>query len=76
MNIPEIDEVRRATIRPGDRVILRAAMQIDMATAASAVQRFRQALQLGDDVCVVIIAPGMDVEIVGPADDAPAEGTP
>jgi hypothetical protein len=64
MTLPEIAEVQRLTVNPGDRLIVRAPAKLDAATAAHLIERLRAGLDLPDDVRVVILDGGMSVEVV------------
>jgi hypothetical protein len=64
VNLPEITDVQRLTVKPGDRLVIRAAAKLDAATAAHLLERVRVGLGLPDDVHVVVLDSGMSVEVV------------
>ena len=69
MTIPEITEISRITINPGDRLIVRVADGLLTAAQADLIeQRLRARLQLPVSVRVAIIVGGMDLQVV--AEDA------
>ena len=63
-SLPEITEIRRLTVKPGDRLIVRTDAKLDAATAARMLEQVRARLGLPDDVRVVILDSGMSVEVV------------
>ncbi len=64
MMLPEITEVQRLTVKPGDRLVLRTDAKLAADTAAYLLERVRHRLDLPDDVRVVILDSGMSVEVV------------
>jgi len=62
--LPEITEVQRLTVKPGDRLVLRTDAKLAADTAAYLLERVRHRLDLPDDVRVVILDSGMSVEVV------------
>jgi hypothetical protein len=62
-----VTEVRRFRYRPGDRFIVRVDFEVDQQTAREIVREFRSGLQLPDDVPVVVVPRGFDLEIVAPS---------
>lgn len=69
MDLPEITEVKRLTIRPGDRLVVRLDRQPDMAEADEITGRVRALL---GGVPVLVLGPDADLEVIGQADPAPA----
>jgi len=67
MNLPEITEVQRLALRPGDRIIVRSTERLDMATADRMKDRVRAVLGLPDGFPVLVMDGGMSLEAVGPA---------
>ncbi|HET9969444.1 MAG TPA: hypothetical protein VFQ68_14510 [Streptosporangiaceae bacterium] len=63
MSLPEITEVRRLTVKPGDRLIIRTDAKLSAASAAALIGQFRSRLGLPDDVRVVILDCGMSAEV-------------
>lgn len=64
MNLPEITDVQRLILKPGDRLIVRTGAKLDTATAARMLEVVRARLGLPDDVRVVILDSGMSMEVV------------
>jgi hypothetical protein len=62
--VPEINEVQRLTVKPGDRLIIRTDAKLSAQTAAYLLERVRHRLDLPDDVRVVILDSGMSMEVV------------
>lgn len=69
MDLPEITEVKRLEIRPGDRLVVRLDREPDDAEFDHLCGRLRALL---GDVPVVILGPDADLEVIGQADPAPA----
>ena len=63
MMLPEITEVQRLTVKPGDRLVLRTDAKLAADTAAYLLERVRHRLDLPDDVRVVILDSGMSLEV-------------
>ena len=64
-DLPEITEVQRLVLKPGDRLIVRSPERLTMATAARVNERVRAILRLPDDVAVLVLPDGMSLEVVG-----------
>jgi hypothetical protein len=64
MNLPEVTDVQRLTVKPGDRLIVRTDAKLDEATAARMLEVVRARLGLPDDVRIMILDRGMSVEVV------------
>ena len=62
--LPEITEVQRLTVKPGDRLIIRTDAKLRADTAAHLLEVVRARLGLPDDVRVVILDSGMSAEVV------------
>ena len=62
--LPEISEVQRLTVKPGDRLIIRTDAKLRDDTAAYLLERVRHRFDLPDDVRVVILDSGMSMEVV------------
>lgn len=60
--LPEITDVRRLTLRPGDTLVLRLAREPSMAD----VDRIRHIVQaaLDTDAPVLVLGPGEDIEVI------------
>jgi hypothetical protein len=63
-DLPEITEVQRLTVKPGDRLIIRTDAELRADTAAYLLDVVRARLALPDDVRVVILDSGMSIEVV------------
>jgi hypothetical protein len=61
--LPEITEVQRLTLRPGDRIIVRTPERLDMATAERVHHRVLAVLQLPDDFPLLVLPEGMTLEV-------------
>ncbi len=67
MSLPEITEVQRLTLKPGDRVIVRTPQPLDMKTADYVEHAVRARLRLPDDVPVLLLPDGMSLDVVNAA---------
>lgn len=67
MELPAIAEVKRLTLHPGDRLVV----NLDRQPSDMEVHQLKLRLQaiLGDDVPVLVLSPGIDLEVLGPAAD-------
>lgn len=67
MELPEITEVKRLALRPGDRVVVR----LDRHPSDMEAHQLKLRVQaiLGEDVPVLILPPEMDLEVLGPGGD-------
>ncbi len=65
--LPEISEVQRLTLKPGDRIIVRTPQRLDMNTADYVERSVRARLQLPDDVPVLLLPDGMSLDVVNAA---------
>ncbi len=63
MNLPEITEVQRLALKPGDSLIVRVPVQLDMATADYVTHKVRAVLRLPDDFPVLVLPDGMSLEV-------------
>lgn len=63
MNLPEITEVQRLIVKPGDRIIVRTEARLDMATVDYMKRHVRASLGLADDFPVLILGDGMSLEV-------------
>jgi hypothetical protein len=64
VNLPEITEVQRLTIKPGDRLVIRADQVLTAESASRLTQMARARLQLPEDVPVFVLGLGMSLEVV------------
>jgi hypothetical protein len=64
MSLPEISDVQRLRLEPGDSLVVRCPDRLDMATAAEVKERVRVILRLADDVPVLVLPDGMCVEVL------------
>jgi hypothetical protein len=62
--LPEITEVQRLTVKPGDRLIIRTDAKLSAQTAEYLLERVRHRLDLPDGVRVVVLDSGMSMEVV------------
>lgn len=62
MNLPEITEVKRLTVHPGDRVIVRCVRDPNMHEAHEIKQKVEAVL----GVPVLVHGPSVDIEVIGP----------
>ena len=60
MNLPEITDVQRLAVMPGDGLIVRVPVRVDMATANRIKERVRQVF---GDVPVYVLDMGMSIEV-------------
>lgn len=65
MELPEITEVRRLTVRPGDRIIVRYAQRLDMETVDHISKRFSEAIGV-ENVQVIVLDGAPNIEVFGP----------
>lgn len=64
MTLPEVQEVRRWQIQPGDRLIIRTdAFELTPEIAAELQVRVREVLRIPDEVPIAILARNWDVEV-------------
>lgn len=64
LGVDGIAEVRRLVMRPGDRLVVKLDHCPDDEEAGRLVRDLRAAL--GDDVPVLILDPGADLEVISP----------
>jgi hypothetical protein len=60
--VPEVAEVRRLVVRPGDKLVMHLDHCPNDAEAADLIDRLHRAL--GDDVTVLILEPGEDLDVL------------
>jgi hypothetical protein len=70
-SLPEITDVKRLTIRPGDTLIVRLGHTPDMDEAGEIVTRLKELL---GTVPVIVLGPDEDIEVLEAGQPAPAEG--
>jgi hypothetical protein len=69
MNLPEITDVQRLRLRPGDRLVVRAEGLIDMAQAEEIGRSVRGILRLPAQMPVLVTGGDISVEVLeGPGD--------
>lgn len=69
MGLPEVTEVKRLTIRPGDSLVVRLEYDPQVDEVDEIVTGVRRALGALDYVPpVLVLGPRMDVEVIGPPD--------
>lgn len=65
MKLPEITELRRLRLEPGDSLVLTVdAVRLDMATAEALKDRTRAALGVDESVPVMVMEAGTKLEVV------------
>ncbi len=68
MELPEITEVQRLQLRPGDRLIVRTDTRLDMATA-DRIKRYVKDV-FGEDVPVLVLDKGAGLEVMAAEEGA------
>jgi hypothetical protein len=63
-DLPEITEVQRLTLKPGDRLVIRADEVLSAETAARLTEMARARLSLPADAPVFVLGRGMSLEVV------------
>jgi len=63
-DLPEITDVQRLALKPGDRLIIRTDEKLRADTAAYLLEAVRYRLALPDDVHAVVLDSGMSIEVV------------
>lgn len=61
--LPDIQEIRRWQIKPGDRLIVRVDQRLTQEVAAALQARVRHTLQLADDFPVAILDASIDIDV-------------
>lgn len=64
MDLPGVAEVRRIDLRPGDRLVITLAHELDDQEFDKLRQDVRAAF--GEAIPVVVLSPGMDLTVIGP----------
>jgi hypothetical protein len=64
MTIPEITEVKRLTIKPGDRIIVRCEMRLTEYDADYISHFVREHLGIGTEIPVLILDAGISLEVL------------
>jgi hypothetical protein len=64
MNLPEITEVQRLTLKPGDRIVIRADQVLTNQQAHELTQMARVRLRLPEDAPLFVLGKGMSLEVV------------
>jgi hypothetical protein len=64
MSLPEISDVQRLRLEPGDSLVVRCPARLDMATVVEVKERVRAILRIADDVPVLVLPDGMGVEVL------------
>ncbi len=67
-DLPEITEVQRLTVKPGDRLIVRTDEKLSPETVAALRKHLHSWLGLPDDVRVLILDGGASLEVVEAGD--------
>lgn len=63
MSIPEITEVQRLELKPGDRIIVRTPARLTDEQAAYLKERMRTILRLPDELLILVLPEGMSLEV-------------
>ena len=63
MDLPEVTEVERLTLKPGDRLIVRVPEKISQDIVDRLKERLRAALGLDPTTKIVILDSGMSLEV-------------
>jgi|HubBroStandDraft_6_1064221.scaffolds.fasta_scaffold00062_46 hypothetical protein len=61
--LPEITEIQRLTVKPGDRLIIRTDEKLSYAQARRLAEVVRERLGVRSDVRVAVLANGMSMEV-------------
>lgn len=69
MDLPEITDVKRLTLRPGDRLVVRTRYGPSMQEAAEIREHMDR---YAPGVPVLVLGPDEDIEVIGPP---PPDGT-
>lgn len=64
MEIPEITEISRLAIQPGDRIIVRVDSRLTEAQAFDIKERIVRRLELPDSVRLIVVPRNMEFQIV------------
>ena len=65
--LPEVTDVQRLTLRPGDAIVLRVPSRISAQIADVLKERVRAKLGLGPDVPILILDGDISIEVAGTA---------
>ena len=61
--LPEVTDVQRLTLKPGDRIIVRVAQKLTAQQGGMLLAQLRARLGLPDDVPIAILDDGMSLEV-------------
>lgn len=61
--LPEVTEVQRLTLSPGDRIVVRVPGRLDKMMAAYVTNQVRRGLRLPDSVPVLVLDDGASLEV-------------
>jgi hypothetical protein len=61
--LPEIAEIKRVTVHPGDRLVVHLDHPVDDAEFERLKREFRKFF--GEDVPVLLVEPGIDITVLG-----------
>lgn len=64
MNLPEITDAERLTLRPGDALVIRFPGQITHHQAGLVIERVRASLGLDESTRVLILPAGASAEVI------------
>ena len=70
MELPEVTEIQRLTLKSGDRLILKVKERLPQATAAMLREQARARLRLPDDVPLVVLDSGMSLDVLNAEEGA------
>ena len=63
MSLPEVKEIQRWTLRPGDRLIVSTDRHVTPDQIAAIKDTVRRSLALPDDFPVLVTGPGINLEV-------------
>ena len=63
--LPEVTDVQRLTLKPGDRITVRVAQRLTAQQGGILLMQLRARLGLPDDVPIAILDDGMSLEVAG-----------
>jgi hypothetical protein len=61
MDLPDITEIQRLTLRPGDRIVVHADADLSLQAADMIKEKVRRGLSLGPDVNILVVGRGMSI---------------
>jgi hypothetical protein len=64
LDLSDIGEISRVTLHPGDGLVVHLTADVDQATGDRIQAMVRRSLRLSDDVGVLVLAPGVKLEVI------------